>query len=154
MTTPSIAGVEHGLRKTSSRADGGWEAHCLCGKVVETPNGTRRHAEIALANHIATLRIWAEVAEEVSSGVYSQPQALERYGLEQAAPSLRSDVSAMDVTARARTRIAAYRAFLDRMLDKDTRDILQVMEDYIESEGYAGPAETDRSAGNRRRSAE
>ena len=146
MTTQSLAGVEHGLRKTNTRSDGGWEAHCLCGKVVETPHGTRRHAEIALESHIATLRIWAEVAEEVSSGVYSQHQALERYGLEQAAPSLRSDVSAMDVTARARTRIAAYRAFLDRMLDKDTRDVLQVMEDYIESEAYAEPAETDRSA--------
>ena len=149
MTTQSVAGVEHGLRKANTRSDGGWEAHCLCGKVVETPNGSRRHAEIALENHITTLREWAEVAEEVSSGVYLQRQLLGRYGLEQAAPSLRSDVSAMDITTRARARIAAYRAFLERMLDKDTRDVLQVMEDYIESEAYAEPAETDRTAPGR-----
>ena len=89
------------------------------------------HAEIVLRNHISTLREWAEIAEAVASRVYSEHQSFERYGLKRAALSPRSDLSTMRVTARAR---AAYRAFLDRMLDKETHDVLQVMEDYLKSE--------------------
>ena len=129
----AVAGVEHELITTATRSDGGWEALCLCGKVVETPQGTRRQAEIALENHITTLREWADVAEEVWSRIDSEHQSLERYGLERAGPIMRSDLSAVPTTTRA---LAAYSAFLDRMFDKDTRDVLQVMDDYITSELY------------------
>lgn len=129
----AVAGVEHELITTATRSDGGWEALCLCGKVVETPQGTRRQAEIALENHITTLCEWADVAEEVWSRIDSEHQSLERYGLERAGPILRSDLSAVPTTTRA---LAAYSAFLDRMFDKDTRDVLQVMDDYITSELY------------------
>ena len=131
----AVAGVEHELITTATRSDGGWEALCLCGKVVETPQGTRRHAEIALENHITTLREWADVAEEVWSGVDSEHRSLERYGLERAVPILRSDLGAVPTTTRA---LAAYSALLDRMFDKETRDVVQVMEDYITSELYVG----------------
>ena len=127
----AVAGVEHELITTATRSDGGWEALCLCGKVVETPRGTRRQAEIALENHITTLREWADVAAEAWSWAYPEHQSLERYGVERAAPTLDSDLSAVPITTRA---VAAYYAFLDRMLDKDTHDVLQVLDDYIVSE--------------------
>ena len=129
----AIARVEHRLRTTNTRSEGGWEAECLCGKVVETPHGTRRHAEIALENHITTLREWADVAEEAWSRGYSEHQSRERYEVERAAPTLRSDLSEVPDTSRA---VAAYSWLLDRMLDKQTRDVLQVLDDYIESELY------------------
>ena len=104
---------------------------------VGAPHGTRWHAEIVLENHTTMLCEWAEVAEEVSSRVYSAHQSFERYWFEPAASGLRSDSGVMHTTTRAR---AAYRAFLDRMLDKKTPDVLQVMEDYIESEAdVVGP---------------
>ena len=127
----AVARVEHGMTATNTRSDGGWEAECLCGKVVETPHGTRRHAEIALENHITTLCEWADVAEEARSPVYLEHQPLERYEVERAAPTLRSDLSEVPDTTRA---VAAYSWLLDRMLDKETRDVLQVLDDYIESE--------------------
>ena len=131
----AVAEVEHELITTATRSDGGWEALCPCGKVVETPQGTRRHAEIALENHITTLREWADVAEELRPRVDSEHQSPEGYGLELAVPILYSDLSAVPTMTRA---LAAYSALLDRMFDKGTRDVVQVLEDYITSELYVG----------------